>query len=172
MLNIDLRMFLINSYIFCSPEYKSDSDKRIYVIFMVKNPILLLVLVALFSIVNTKIIFEDNFTTFNFSKWRHDITMSGGGNWEFQLYDNNRSTSFVSNGTLKIKPMLTEDKIGADKVRNGYNYDMWGGNLANLCTGNNFYGCARFSDGNHYINPIMSAKITSSSTFHFTYGRV
>ena len=57
------------------------------------------------------------------------------------MYDNNRSTSFVKNGTLNIKPVLTEDKISAEKVRSGYNYDMWGGSIVNQCTGNNFYGC-------------------------------
>lgn len=45
------------------------------------NPILLLILIGIFTIASSKIIFEDNFTTFNFSKWKHDITLSGGGNW-------------------------------------------------------------------------------------------
>lgn len=127
-----------------------------------------------FSILSVrgKIIFEDNFTSFDYTKWKHDITLSGGGNWEFQLYDNNRSTSFVKNGTLNIKPILTEDKIGSDKVRNGYNYDIWGGSIVNQCTGNNFYGCARVSNGNNYINPVMSAKVTTVNSFHFKYGRV
>lgn len=31
--------------------------------------------------VSSKIVFQDNFTTFNLSAWRHDITLAGGGNW-------------------------------------------------------------------------------------------
>ena len=37
----------------------------------------------LFVIMNCKIVFEDDFSTLDFTKWRHDITLSGGGNWEF-----------------------------------------------------------------------------------------
>ena len=88
------------------------------------------------------------------------------------MYDNNRSTTFVKDGKLNIKPVLTEDKIGAQNVRAGYTYDIWGGNPADQCTGNNFYGCLRASDGNHYVNPVMSGKLTSVQSFSFTYGRV
>ncbi len=140
---------------------------------MMKKLCLLTILVALAIMsARAKLVFEDNFTSFDFTKWKHDITLSGGGNWEFQLYDNNRSTSFVKNGTLNIRPVLTEDKIGAQNVRAGYNYDLWGGSIVNQCTGNNFYGCARTSDGNHYINPVMSAKVTTANSFHIKYGRV
>ena len=130
------------------------------------------IVLLLLTVLQAKIIFQDDFSTFDFSKWRHDITLSGGGNWEFELYDNNRSTTFVKNSSLHIKPVLTEDKIGADKVRNGYNYDIWGGSPADQCTGNNFYGCDRVSDGNHYINPVMSGKLTTVNSFSFKYGRV
>jgi hypothetical protein len=36
------------------------------------------------SICSGQLIFEDNFDTLDQSKWRHEITMAGGGNWEFQ----------------------------------------------------------------------------------------
>jgi hypothetical protein len=99
-------------------------------------------ILALFLVVaSSKLIFEDNFTDLNFTKWRHDITLSGGGNWEFELYDNNRSTTFVKDGVLNIRPVLTEDKIGANFVRAGYDYNIWGSSPADQCTGNSFYGC-------------------------------
>lgn len=88
------------------------------------------------------------------------------------MYENNRSTSWVNNSILNIKPILTEDKIGADKVRNGYTYDLWGGTPADQCTANSFYGCLRASNGFNYINPVMSAKITTAQSFSFKYGRV
>ena len=132
----------------------------------------LAVLALLLVTLESKLVFEDNFDTLDFQKWRHDITLAGGGNWEFQLYDNNRSTTFTKNGLLNIKPVLTEDKIGAQAVRNGYTYDLWGGSPADQCTANNFYGCSRTSNGNNYINPVMSGKLTTVNSFNFTYGRV
>lgn len=57
-------------------------------------------------------------------------------------------------------------------MRNGYTYDVWGGSLVDQCTGNFDYGCSRTSDGNHYINPVMSGKLTTVNTFSFRYGRL
>jgi beta-glucanase (GH16 family) len=135
-----------------------------------RNITLVLLFVAVLA--SSKLIFEDQFDSLDFKKWRHDITLAGGGNWEFQLYDNNRSTTFVKDSKLNIKPILTEDKIGADKVRSGYDYNLWGGSPADQCTANFFYGCERTSDGNHYINPVMSGKLTTVNSFSFKYGRV
>ena len=59
-----------------------------------------------------KLILDDEFTTFNLSLWRHQITMGGGGNWEFEVYGNNRSNSYVRDGVLNIKPTLMADDIG------------------------------------------------------------
>ena len=120
-------------------------------------------LFLLVVLTSSKLLFDDEFNKFDFSKWKHDITLSGGGNWEFELYENNRSTSFVKDGMLNIKPVLTEDKIGAEHVRNGYDYNIWGGTPADRCTMNAFYGCERASNGNNYINPVMSAKINAST---------
>lgn len=133
---------------------------------------LICVLLSILLLANAKLVFEDNFDFLDFTKWRHDITLAGGGNWEFQLYDNNRTTTFTKDGILNIKPVLTEDKIGAQAVRAGYTYELWGGSPADECTGNFFYGCSRSSDGNHYINPVMSGKLTTVNSFTFQYGRV
>jgi len=40
-------------------------------------------------------------------------------NWEFEIYNNNRSNSFVRDGKLYIKPTLTTDKYGEDFLANG-----------------------------------------------------
>lgn len=32
------------------------------------------------------LIFEENFNELDTSLWKHEITMGGGGNWEFQVY--------------------------------------------------------------------------------------
>ena len=33
------------------------------------------------------LIFEENFNELDNSLWKHEITMGGGGNWEFQIYE-------------------------------------------------------------------------------------
>jgi hypothetical protein len=43
------------------------------------------------DLLEPQVLFEDDFNTLNLSVWQHQITMSGGGNWEFEYYDNNRS---------------------------------------------------------------------------------
>ncbi len=92
-----------------------------------------------------RLIFRDDFDKLDLSVWKHDITMSGGGNWEFQLYHNNRTNSFVKDGVLYIKPTLTAERIGEANLKNNFRMDMWGGSPADQCTGNNFYGCERMS---------------------------
>ena len=107
-----------------------------------------------------KLVFEDDFDTFDFSKWQHELTMGGGGNWEFELYWNNRTSSWVNNSILYLKPTYTVDYIGDANLRNGYKYSMWGGMPADHCTGNDFYGCERTSGaGGNILNPISSARI-------------
>ena len=58
--------------------------------------------------------------------------MGGGGNWEFEMYVNNRSNSFVKNGALYIQPTLTADNMGADAMVRGGQVDMWGGTPSRL----------------------------------------
>jgi beta-glucanase (GH16 family) len=118
------------------------------------------------------IVFKDDFNTLNFSNWEHELTMGGGGNWEFEWYVNNRSNSYVRNGTLFIKPTLTEDAIGENTLRTG-TVDIWGASPAEQCTGNAWYGCFRSAPASgNVINPIRSARLRSYKSFSFKYGRV
>jgi hypothetical protein len=41
------------------------------------------------------LIFEDNFDTLNFGKWKHEVTMGGGGNWEFQMVRKISTTRYL-----------------------------------------------------------------------------
>jgi len=100
------------------------------------------------------LVFEDDFNTLNFTTWEHEITMGGGGNWEFEYYTNNRTNSFTKEGVLYLQPTLTSDTIGEDELKTG-SMDLWGGNAADQCTSNAFYGCSRraAASGN-VLNPI------------------
>lgn len=138
---------------------------------------------ALLTIISTSTIsrcqdwelaFDEEFNKFDLSVWKHEITLSGGGNWEFEAYSNNRTNSYVDNGVLYIQPTLLADDIGADNmVKDGTTLDYWGGTPADLCTGPNFYGCFRTSGaGGNILNPIKSAAIRTAESFHFKYGKV
>lgn len=41
------------------------------------------------NVCSGQLVFEENFNTLDQSKWRHEVTMSGGGNYEFQWYVKN-----------------------------------------------------------------------------------
>ena len=110
---------------------------------------------------------QDNFDVFNLSTWKHELTLSGDENWCFEWYNNNRSVSFVRNGTLVISPVRTIESV------NILNADLsiWGGDPAIACTNNFDYGCER-AGGANIINPITSASLRTAESLSFRYGRV
>ncbi|CAG7785558.1 unnamed protein product [Allacma fusca] len=55
------------------------------------------------------LIFQDEFDSFDLETWDHELTFSGNSNWEFQMYINTRKVSFVKDGHLHIKPILSVD---------------------------------------------------------------
>ncbi|XP_011669703.1 beta-1,3-glucan-binding protein [Strongylocentrotus purpuratus] len=117
------------------------------------------------------LIFQEEFNSFNFDIWEHEITAGGGGNWEFQYYTNNRSNSYVKDGSLYIKPTLTSDHYGEQFLSSG-TLDLWGASPANLCTGNAWWGCSRTGTSANILNPIQSARIRTVESFTFKYGRI
>ncbi len=89
------------------------------------------------------LIWQEEFDSLDYSRWKHLITAWRGGNNEFQYYDNlpeNRYyylrrekfifslfkliyysslQSYTQNGVLYIKPTLTADRFGEDFLYNG-----------------------------------------------------
>ena len=118
------------------------------------------------------LIFDEEFKTFNHTLWQHEITMSGGGNWEFEYYTNNRTNSFVKEGVMHLQPTLTVDTVGENTLRTG-DLNLWGSAPGDQCTGNNFYGCERnaAASGN-VLNPVQSARLRTVEAFKFKYGRM
>jgi len=114
---------------------------------------------------------QDNIDRLDLETWQHEITMSGGGNWEFQVYHNHRRNSYVKDGVLTIKPSLTNDMYGDNFVETG-TLSLLGGSPAEECTNPAFYGCERSGAGGNVINPVMSARLRTVNSFWFTYGRV
>lgn len=113
-----------------------------------------------------EIIFEDNFNTLDEKIWKHENTMRGGGNWEFQWFVPDVENSFVRDGILHIKPTFTNDKFGGDFVNEGEAKIS-----SRDCTDKKDYGCYRHSDEGT-INPIRSASISTENSFAFKYGTV
>lgn len=109
----------------------------------------------------SKLVFYDDFDKLDFRKWRHDLTMAGGGNHEFQIYDNNRTTTYTNSSVLYIQPVLTEEKIGANNVRNNSVYEQWGGSPGDFCTAPFNDGCKRSSNGVNYLPPVVSGRLTT-----------
>ncbi|CAH1155650.1 unnamed protein product [Phaedon cochleariae] len=118
-----------------------------------------------------ELIFEDNFKKLDLTKWQHELTLGGGGNWEFQWYTNNRSNSYVEDGILHIKPTLVADDYGNDFLYSG-TIDLNGGSPADQCTNPQWYGCVRSGSSTNILNPIKSARIRSLESFAFKYGKV
>jgi beta-glucanase (GH16 family) len=88
---------------------------------------------------------------------------------EFEYYYNNRSNSFVKNGSLYLQPTLTNDRMD---ITNS-DLDLWGGAPADLCTSNAFFGCQRTGGaGGNVLNPVQSARLRTAETFDFRYGKV
>jgi beta-glucanase (GH16 family) len=115
---------------------------------------------------------SENFDEFNLNTWQHEITMGGGGNWEFEMYYNNRTSSWVEDGILYLEPIMTEDVFGHDAVYSG-SIDIWGASPADQCTGNAFYGCSRSQPASgNYVNPVMSSRVRTVESFAFKYGKV
>ncbi|XP_055374593.1 beta-1,3-glucan-binding protein-like isoform X2 [Condylostylus longicornis] len=116
---------------------------------------------------SNQLIFEDNFDNLDLGKWKQEITLGGGGNWEFQWYVNNKTNAFAKNGLLHIHPTFTSDVFGEDFLSSG---------VAEIppdqCTNPAFNGCKREGTPANIINPIRSARLETSESFNFKYGKL
>ena len=71
------------------------------------------------------LIFHEPFDKLDMDLWEHEITMNGGGNWEFQVYYNNRTNSYVKDSTLFLQPSLTSEILG-EAALSSERLDLWG----------------------------------------------
>jgi beta-glucanase (GH16 family) len=136
-----------------------------------KRNLIILSVVSIAAATET-LIFNDDFNKLDMSTWQHELTLSGGGNWEFEWYVNNRSNSYVKDSVLYLKPTYTEDYIGTQQLNTG-DINIWGSSPADACTANNFYGCERNAGASgNVVNPVRSARLRTVNSFAFQYGRV
>lgn len=122
-----------------------------------------------------QLVWSDEFDTLDLNNWQYEISASGGGNNEFQLYTPDPANSFVQNGMLYLKPsLLIENTNPATGQPFGEAFMEFGAldvaALYGSCTDNNNNGCSRSGAAGN-IPPVMSAKLTSLNKFSFTFGR-
>mmetsp|Transcript_73126 Transcript_73126/g.122092 ORF Transcript_73126/g.122092 Transcript_73126/m.122092 type:complete len:662 (-) Transcript_73126:95-2080(-) len=59
------------------------------------------------------VLFHEDFSRgIRHDRWKHDVSAHGGGNNEFQVYTAHSRNSYVSNGTLFLKPSFTYNQFG------------------------------------------------------------
>jgi len=138
--------------------------------------------------------FSDDFDTLNASKWIHEVTMSGCGNGEFEMYVPDTANSFVQNGSLHIHPSYTANWFNQSMCTSNSNSPVdwqngcelsfnaqpsktiygtstpYPGLYPGQCNDASNYGCERTASSGNVLNPVISARLFSS--FSFTYGRV
>ncbi|KAJ4427903.1 beta-1,3-glucan-binding protein-like [Periplaneta americana] len=117
------------------------------------------------------LVFNEEFDVFDLGTWAHEKTAAGGGNWEFEIYINNRSNSFVKDSKLFIKPTLTADVYGEGFLSTG-TLKLYGGAPADECTNPSDWGCERQGSAANLLNPVTSARIRTVDSFSFVYGKV
>lgn len=111
------------------------------------------------------LIFEETFDQLNTLKWRHEVTMAGGGNFEFQWYVNDSLNSYTTEGNLHLKPSFTSDIFGDAFLTSGRVIIP-----PNECTESYNNGCDRQGTPDNIINPIRSARVDTQNSFSFKYG--
>ena len=94
--------------------------------------------------------------------WRHDVDLSGMGNWEFEMYNDYPENSFVKDSILYLKPTLTPDEIVTSGTID----------FGAKCTSNFPNGCNKTANGRNIINPITSAKLTTVNSVSINRGKI
>jgi beta-glucanase (GH16 family) len=121
-------------------------------------------------------VWSDEFDFLDTTKWRQEISASGGDTQSFSFVSPGSENSFVSNGLLHLRPTLLETNInpktgqpfGPEFLTSGVLdvVDIYGS-----CTDDTNSGCLR-NGANGDIPPVASAVLTSVDSFSFRYGRV
>jgi len=118
------------------------------------------------------LIFNDEFDYLDHKVWEHEITMGGGGNYEFQMYVNNRSITYTRDSTLFIRPELVSNWHDEAFLSSG-TLDFWGSEgQGDVCTGNGHNGCLRTGNGEQILPPVMSGRLRTMKSFGTRYGRI
>jgi len=119
------------------------------------------------------LIFHEDFTTFDTTLWKHEVSLYGGYNGEFQWYTNDPANSYVRDGSLYITPTLTYKYLPCQCQEDLYRYKL---NLTAeapfICTNADREGCYMEGNPTEVINPIRSTRVNTTHSFRFKYGMI
>lgn len=110
-----------------------------------------------------QLIFEENFDTIS-DKWKVIESFPSVPSYEFVVYMNNEDNVRVSDGSLHIKPILTNDKYGENFVRDG--------NLTLTRCTDAIDQCNRRPVAWNILPPVISGRLNTEDSFVFQYGRI
>ncbi|CAM9899428.1 unnamed protein product [Heterosigma akashiwo] len=141
--------------------------------------------------IDSRLVFEDTFDYFNEDNWNIEKNIAGGGNNEFQYYNDDERNIWANNGLLNIKVHLL--CFFPRYMLTNYSYpfycffhaeDVMTGNCEPFpecatfkvddCNDPRFDGCEKIggSPAGSILNPITSARVNTKDKFSFQYGRV
>ncbi|XP_011305730.1 beta-1,3-glucan-binding protein-like [Fopius arisanus] len=107
---------------------------------------------------------QNNFILLNSSVWEREIKIPQQPDYQFCVYHKLEKNIKIDNGALKIIPTILEDEFGENVVYFGSLQ------LAN-CDGLP-QECFRTAVSYNILPPIISARLTTKSTFNFRYGKI
>lgn len=70
------------------------------------------------------LIFEENFDDFDTDLWKHEVSLYGGYNGEFQWYTNDRKNTHTKHGKLYVTPTLTYKYLPCECPESLYSYTL------------------------------------------------
>ncbi|XP_029164297.1 beta-1,3-glucan-binding protein-like [Nylanderia fulva] len=112
-----------------------------------------------------QLLFEDNFDNLNTTNWNSIQRFAGAPDYEFVVYMTNDVTD-VTDGRLRIKPILLDTKFGTD-------YTSRGRLILEGCTGQvGSNECQRQAAGSYILPPLISGRLNTKGKFEFLFGRV
>ncbi|XP_063910735.1 beta-1,3-glucan-binding protein-like [Zophobas morio] len=113
-----------------------------------------------------KLIFHDDFNSFDNNLWSPENKFAGSPDYEFVLYTSRRENLEVNDGHLKIRPVLSEDLFGKGFV---YREKDLGAN----CTGvPGSQDCSQRANIYLILPPVASAQISTKNKFSFKFGKI
>ena len=115
----------------------------------------------------TKLVFNETFDSLNQSTWGRVIKIPLGPDYEFCVYHNgnHRELAEITNGVLRMKPLILEDYYGESATTFGIMQ------LAG-CTSNVAAECKRNATAFNILPPVISARLTTKESFNFRYGKI
>uniref|UniRef100_A0A9I3LF02 GH16 domain-containing protein n=1 Tax=Anopheles melas TaxID=34690 RepID=A0A9I3LF02_9DIPT len=116
-----------------------------------------------------KLLFEDNFNgrSIDLRKWRIENRFASDPDNEFVVYADFPENIMIQNGLLAIRPTLFEEKFGPGATTQQFRF-------GDECTGHSSSrDCIRDTKIDFdMIPPVLTAQITTLTSFKFTFGKV